>query len=109
LALIESGKKNGIPEDVLEESRVEAANDHNKFLYNILRFNEKIASLRAELENKSEKELPTIDTISKKVFPGVPDPKKTLVALIDLAVKAKSSKDDAPLIPARYHLFVSGY
>ncbi|GFO97597.1 DEAD/DEAH box helicase [groundwater metagenome] len=108
-ALIESGKKNGILEHILEKLRLEAANDHIKFLYNILKMDEKIASVRAELENgrvELEKGSQPIDIISRKVFPDVSDPRKALVALVDLAVKAKSCKDEAPLIPARYHLFV---
>lgn len=101
-ALIESGKKNGLPEHILETSRLEAVNDYSRFLYNILKNDGKIASVRVELENGSQ----TIDTISKKIFPEVSDSEKKLVALVDLAVKAKHGKDETPLIPARYHLFV---
>jgi len=100
--LIESGKKNGIPENILEKIRLKSANDSTKFLYNTLKTDEKIATVRDELEKGSQ----TIDIISRKVFPEMSDSKKVLVALVDLAVKAKSSKDEASLIPARYHLFV---
>lgn len=100
--LVESGKTFGVPEKILENAKLRALNDLNKFLYYTLKDDGNLASLKAILEIEPQ----SIEAIAEKMFPGNSSSKKTLVALVELAVKAKCGKDDQSLIPARYHLFV---
>ncbi|MDD3052249.1 MAG: DEAD/DEAH box helicase, partial [Candidatus Cloacimonetes bacterium] len=100
--LIESSKNFGIPTEILENAKSRSFNDLNKFLYYTLKGDGNLASLKSGLEIEPQ----SVETIADKIFPGDFSSKRALVALVELAVKAKCGEDDQSLIPARYHLFV---
>jgi hypothetical protein len=101
-ALVETGIKNGVPTKILEESELQADNEYKPFLFHVLKGDDRLISLRGVLEEKPQ----FLNEVAEEIFPNVEDPHNTLVALVDLAVQSKPGKDDQPLIPARYHLFV---
>ncbi len=101
-ALVETGIKNGVPTKILEESELQADNEYKRFLFHVLKGDDRLISLRGVLEEKPQ----FLNEVAEEIFPNVEDPNNTLVALVDLAVQSKPGKDDQPLIPARYHLFV---
>ncbi len=101
-ALIETGVKNGVPIKILKDSKLQADNEYKRFLYYVMIGDERLISLRQLLKQKPQ----LLNEIAEEIFPNVANPQNTLVALVDLAVQSKPGKDDQPLIPARYHLFV---
>jgi len=100
--LVKSGKTCGIPTEILENAKLRSFNDLNKFLYYTLKDDGNLVSLKAALEIEPQ----SVETIAEKMFLGDSNPKRALVSLVELAVKAKCGEDDQSLIPARYHLFV---
>jgi hypothetical protein len=72
------------------------------FLYEILKCDERIMRLRQALA----KEPQYLGDVAAELFGDARDARRWLVALVDLAAKAKPAGDYQPLIPARYHLFV---
>lgn len=101
-ALVKTGVKNGVPIKILEDSELQANNEYKRFLFHVLKGDDRLISLRGILEQKPQ----LLSKAAEKIFQNVAKPKNTLVALVDLAVQSKPGKDDQPLIPARYHLFV---
>lgn len=99
-ALFETGKKNNVPIDELKGAMDYANNDYKRFLFYILRRDENLISLRKLLDEKPW----SLNDVSEVIFPNYS--MNALTALVDIAIKAKPHKDDQPLIPARYHLFV---
>lgn len=100
--LIEIGLKSGVPVELLEISKNESHNNHKKFLYYVLRGDERLYSLRRLLAEKPR----LLKSASEKILRSVTNSVSTLTALVDLAVKAKPGEDDQSLLPARYHLFI---
>lgn len=102
-ALVDEGKEAGIPEEVLQAAEVRASgDDYQLFLYETLKGDERVATLRKALEENPR----YLGDIAAEIFGKTPHARERLVALVDLAVKARPAGDDQPLIPARYHLFV---
>ncbi|MBA7617862.1 ATP-dependent RNA helicase RhlE [subsurface metagenome] len=101
-ALIETGVKNGVPIKILKDSELQADNEYKRFLYYVMIGDERLISLKQLLKQKPQ----LLNEVAEEIFPNLANPQNTLVALVDLAVQSKPGKDDQPLIPARYHLFV---
>jgi ATP-dependent helicase YprA (DUF1998 family) len=101
-SLKEMGVNNGIPKKMLEDSELQANGDYKRFLFYVLKGDSRLISLRALLEEGPQ----FLHNAAKKIFQDVSDSQDTLVALVNLAVQSKPCKNDQPLIPARYHLFV---
>ncbi len=72
-----------------------------KYLYYILKGDENIHILLKELQGQPA----LLHAVSSKVFPETNDPNETLVDLVSLAVMARISEQEMPLLPARYHVF----
>jgi len=100
--LVKTGVKNGVPIKILEDSELQTNNEYKRFLYYVMRGDERLISLRQLLKQKPQ----LLNEVAKEIFQDVANPENILVALVDLAVQSKPNKDDQPLIPARYHLFV---
>ena len=92
----------GIPDDLLASATAGAAGVADRFLYLAMEKDDNLAKLRSRLQ---EKPMP-LEELASELFPERPDADHILVALVDLAVRARLDKDSAPLLPARYHLFV---
>lgn len=75
-----------------------------RFLYDILVGDPNLRRLRQLLEKGPM----FLSDIASEVFSGLSedDSLKAVRALVDLAVQAKSQKQNSPLLPARYHVFV---
>jgi hypothetical protein len=58
-----------------------------------------------DLHNWLAQEPASLYDTAQKLFPGEPDADQHLVALVDLAVRARSSNENLSLLPARYHGF----
>jgi len=102
-ALIDAGRHAGIPEEMLRAAEARTSgDDYPLFLYEILKSDERISALRRALEGEPR----YLGTVAAELFGDTPQARKWLVALVDLAARARPDEDDQPLIPARYHLFV---
>ena len=74
-----------------------------RFLYEILRGDERVHLLRGLLQQKP---LP-LDEAARQVIPDLPESaaQQALANLVSAAILARECKDKPPLLPARYHLF----
>ena len=100
--LVEIGIKNGVPEKILEDSRIQANDEYKRFLFHVLKGDRRLISLRSILEQKPE----FLNRAAENIFRNIASSQNDLLALVSLAVQAKQGEDGQPLIPARYHLFV---
>ncbi|MCC7173331.1 MAG: DEAD/DEAH box helicase [Planctomycetes bacterium] len=81
----------------------------NVALYECLRRDRRLRRLRERLEptDGSAPQPVALDVVAQEIFSDAPQGREqALVALVQLAVRAKTSSENAPLLPARYHLFV---
>ena len=101
-ALIDKGRGVGIPEKVLEAAAAAAGDDGPLFLHEVMRCDNRITTLRQFLAAGPQ----YLGDIAARLFDNTPHAMERLVALVDLAARAKPAGDSQPLIPARYHLFV---
>lgn len=104
--------EHGIGSDVVQKARAFATGYEpslatSRFLYSVLQDNEHLLRLRQALRENAQ----MLDQVLDVVIP-ISECKdretatQTLIALVDLAVRARAEKEDQPLLPARYHLFV---
>ena len=103
--LCQAALQGGIPQSVVEESRVQAlqaAGEERigRLLYLLLRGDGRLHQLRRALKKPC-----ALTDLAPKVFPNEPDALEHLVKLVDLAVRARPGKEEVPLLPTRYHLF----
>jgi len=101
-ALIDDGRDAGISEEMLRAAVRAPGDNCPLFLYEILRGDERIAALCRTLEAEPR----YLGDVAVELFGDTPHARERLVALVDLAARARPAGDDQPLIPARYHLFV---
>jgi len=73
----------------------------NVFLYHLLERNHRLVKLRVALQGKPR----LLSELVDEIFPGYENNMAALVALVNLAVRAKPGEDSASLLPARYHVF----
>lgn len=93
----------GIPENIINKAENKLnENDWKKFIYLLLKNNEKLIKLQRLLQEKPQNLL----TAARKVFPRVDKPASYLIALVFLANKARTGEGKSPLLPARYHHFI---
>ena len=72
------------------------------FQYELLRGDGNLVRLREALVEGPR----PLDELAHEVFGEGEAPRQALVALVDLAAQARPESEGAPLLPARYHLFV---
>jgi len=100
-------RQNHLPNRVIDEAKQAAQNvsDDQKlscFLYFLLK-----DSLVLYLLQKKLLSSPTLlSAIASEIFPDDELAGDKLVALVDLAVRARRDAESAPLLPARYHVFI---
>lgn len=100
-------EKFNVPADLtsFENMDTESASDKEKlgrFLYQVLRSNRYYISLQQIIRRE-----PTlVSNAAVEVFAGAEKASEKLVALVDLAARAKLDQDGSSLLPARYHVFV---
>lgn len=97
----------GVPEDVVAEAKLNVQNISeeekiSRFLYDILKNCGQLQILQKRLISS-----PTLLLqIASELFPDDDSAADKTVALVDLAVRARRDPQSAPLLPARYHVFV---
>jgi ATP-dependent helicase YprA (DUF1998 family) len=100
-------KQNHLPNRVVDEAKQAVQNiaDDQKlscFLYFLLKDN-----LALQLLQKKLLFSPTLlSAIASEIFPDDELAGDKIVALVDLAVRARKDAESAPLLPARYHVFI---
>jgi hypothetical protein len=104
-AVAATALKYGVPEEIV--SLAEKASDSAQhFLYEVLKGDANLARLRAHLVEGAGVRTVLLAEVAKQLFQSEEDPNAFITALIDLAVQARPKQEHAPLLPARYHLFV---
>ncbi|MAT45431.1 MAG: DEAD/DEAH box helicase [Anaerolineaceae bacterium] len=99
-------KKHSVPDFIIKKAAnfAGASNSDltiNRFLFELLRENQSLATLKKHLEEESQ----FLNEIAPQIFPGEDEPIEPLISLVNLAGKAKPIDESASLLPARYHLF----
>ena len=99
-------KDYSVPQEVLSSALAGLENLSEKqtidrFLFGLLHDNGSLASLRFSLNEAPQ----FLSDMSNILFPGQFDASEIVVALINLATRARLNPNDASLIPARYHVF----
>ncbi|MCC6456351.1 MAG: DEAD/DEAH box helicase, partial [Caldilineaceae bacterium] len=86
----------------LHQCRLIADGDWRRFLYETLRHSEHLQQLQAWLEEQPD----YVEKLTQVIFGEAHPHHSALVALVDLAVKARPNANENALLPARYHFFV---
>lgn len=98
-------RQSSIPQDIVEKAdehvREQTELIVQTYLYWLLKGDENIRILLKQLENQPA----LLHHVSQNVFPGAQDPDEAVVDLVALAVMARTSSEEMPLLPARYHTF----
>lgn len=93
------------PKDIVElaytKSRSAGEQSIHVFLYHLLQNNKRLADLRSILAESPH----LIRNAAEAIFPDCRERLNAVVALVNLAVRAKPDPDSASLLPARYHVF----
>lgn len=100
---LEAGKGRNVPAGILRTAREKARSDPRRFLFNVLQGDARLLALKKSLEERPR----LLAEAAHEVFKdGADSLNSALVALVDLASRAREEENDQPLLPARYHLFV---
>jgi ATP-dependent helicase YprA (DUF1998 family) len=111
LMALSEGLRRGTPDaltevaTVLRDCGIRTAPDSEAIadaLYTLLRNEPRVLALESCLRQG----VAEASVIARDLFPGDTKAEPALMALVDLCVKAKTDEANAPLIPARYHLFL---
>ena len=83
------------------------ANNPRGFVYEMMRNNDDLIKLREQLLEKAPRTLADIadDFFASRLSDGA-DRRKALYRLVELSALARPDQDKAPLLPARYHMFM---
>lgn len=100
--LAQSAVEAGVPESVVQAASAKSNGAVDSFLYHLLRGDPHVIALHQLLATNPQ----FLELAVRDIFPGEPDAMESLIGLVNLAVRAKPSPDSAPLLPARYHVFV---
>jgi len=100
-AVAAAAERHGAPPAVVVAAR--RALDAPAALYAVLRGDTRLRRLQAQLAAGPQLLL----EVAEPLFPDLPadEAREAAVQLVDLAVRARPSEDDLPLLPARYHVF----
>jgi len=100
-------KQNNLTNRVIDEAKqaIQYVSDEQKlscFLYFLLKDSPVLHLLQKKLLTSPA----LLSEIAEEIFPGDELASDKLVALVDLAVRARRDGESAPLLPARYHVFI---
>lgn len=95
------GQRAGLPDAVLDSVSAVNATSYGPLLFEALKGDERVVRLRAMLAEGPS----YLGELAHDVFGDGPSARAMLVDLVDLCARARQASEDAPLIPARYHLF----
>ena len=104
-ALMAAGKAAGVATSEQWAGATQPSHDpaerDGQLLYALLKHNRHVIQLRQALA----KEPRYLQEVASELFGETPTARAELVALVDLAARARAAADDLSLLPARYHLF----
>jgi len=100
----ESAGTHAAPDNAERSSR-DSNLDIGRFLHALLSRDSNVLRLQEALERERVQDL---QKLANEVFPDTSTDRATraIAALIDLAARARLHREDVPLLPARYHVFV---
>lgn len=103
--LAEIGTMHGVGAGIITQALAESASCVDSFLFKVLSGDERIICAQELLSDDplSIREL-AIAMFGEDV--DIDEAEQCTVAMVSLAVRARSSSDDRPLLPARYHLML---
>ena len=101
-ALYEAGIRHAVPQGVLDEARRRAGDDVHAFLFHVLEGDERLLWLRRYLADGPDE----FDQICQQLCDGTQLDTEAIVSLVEIAGMARLRPSEAPLLSARYHLFV---
>ncbi|MDI9633576.1 MAG: DEAD/DEAH box helicase [Methanolinea sp.] len=96
-------EQDGIPPGLLGEWAKSSGGSFRAFLSHVLTHESTIVTLREFLRTN---DTPALEDVAAHLFPGDPRQNELTRSLLSLAVRARESGTENPLIPARYHFFV---
>ena len=105
--LAELAKAGKIPENVIEAALQSSRDIEDaqlslqRFLHQLLKDCQRLVHLQQILKTGTS----LLESVCGNIFPDFDDRVDALVALVDLAVRARFTPGSAPLLPARYHVF----
>jgi len=103
LNFIKISKEKNISTPIINKLINNSNNSPKKYLHNLLSQDELVFKIRSLLESEPLK----IEEILIKLFGSYNDTNlEALINLLNLSIWVKTNKDDIPIIPARFHLFV---
>jgi len=98
-----TGKEFGIPEDVINRTqKYGEVHGWQAFLYETLKGDQHLITLQRRLQKGAG----YLHEMAAEIFSRKGDFQKELVALVNVANRAKINNKAQPLLPARYHVFV---
>lgn len=100
--LVQLGVEHGVPGEMLDEAARFSEGDYGRFLYQILKGDARLRSLQQVLQVGPQ----ALGDAAAEICDAGVGGQEALIALADLAVLAKATPEEQPLLPARYHLFV---
>lgn len=98
----------GVPNHVLEQALKAAESNPDQaaplFLFHVLRGDENLWTLRASLRQRPM----LLQEAARRVFATLPpiEAQEILAELVSAAILARETPEHAPLLPARYHVFL---
>jgi len=100
--LAAAGRRRGVPDGILDMAETAAEGNEARFLYEVLRRDDRLGALRVSLERSAA----PVSEVAAAICDDSGTPDRDLVALVHLAARTKPPEDAQALLPARYHLFV---
>ncbi|MEJ5202943.1 MAG: DEAD/DEAH box helicase, partial [Anaerolineales bacterium] len=99
-----SSVPDGLPESVWRRACQQENHGAPRVLFEVLRGDENLHRLRSELRNGPL----NLKKVTARIFPnlGTEEAQDSLTNLVSAAILARESDQQAPLLPARYHVFV---
>ena len=106
--LVDIARQGGVPDNILQAASKSARHIREaqpavqRFLFELLKDCQRLLDLQKVLQDGPG----FTSSVYQKVLPGIEEAEEALVALVDLAVRARYEPESASLLPARYHVFV---
>ncbi len=100
--LAETAASFGVPGRVIKKAELISKGNSQVFLHGLLKGDSNLLKVQSCLQEQPY----ILNNLVQQVFPGLEKGAEYIVSLVDLAIQARPSESDQPLLPARYHLFV---
>lgn len=95
----------GIPQAIIEEAKEKSTGEVARFIYHLLSKDQRLIKLQKQLKEGPQAIEKCIKELCNTNEP-TEEQRQQIVSLVNLAVQARQDAQSAPLLPARYHMFV---